>query len=120
MSRFYNDKITNLFLNPTHSGVIENASVQVQIGQPGQSDVVQLSLLVKSDIVQQARFKAHGKMTTIAAAEYVCAAIENMPITKLSDLKFETIIAALQIPSIRYSSAILLVEALEQAQQQLR
>lgn len=115
MSRFYNDLITELFLHPQHAGCLAHPTVTTQAGSPGQSDVLELQLQITDHIVEQARFRAHGKLTTIAAGEYLCQWIEQKPVEQLKVLKAQHIIEALQLPSTRISSAILAQQALMQA-----
>lgn len=115
MSRFYNDTITALFLQPKHAGCIAKPNIKVQAGHPGLSDVIQLTLAIDNGIIQSAKFKADGRLTSIAAAEYICQHIEQQPIAILSTLTQQQIIDALQLPSIRISSAVLAEQVLQKA-----
>lgn len=115
MSRFYNDTITDLFLKPKHAGCLEKPTTVSQAGNPGQSDVLELQLLITNNTIEQARFRAHGKLTTIAAGEYLCQWIEKKSLNQLKEFNGQQIIDALQLPNARLSSAILAQQALEQA-----
>lgn len=115
MSRFYNDTITELFLNPSHAGHLADANKTFRAGTPGQSDVLELQLKIDHHCIKQARFKASGKMTTIAAGEYLCQWLENKMLHETTGLNSQQIIEALQLPSSRYSAAILAQQAFQQA-----
>jgi NifU-like protein involved in Fe-S cluster formation len=109
---FYNKIITELYRHPTHAGELTGADVRsTSAGNPGQSDVVQLQIIVKNDNITQACFKAHGAMTTIAAAEYLCQQIQNKTIQKAANIGSHQIKIAMDLPAHHLSSAHLVTEA---------
>lgn len=113
MSRFYNDTITNLFLAPQHVGTLEQPTYSTTAGTPGQSDVLQVQLVIKNNLIEQVRFRAHGKVTTIAVGEYLCTLLENNTVEQLHSLTYQKIIEALQLPSTQYQSAALGQQAID-------
>jgi nitrogen fixation NifU-like protein len=111
MNRFYNDTITELFLNPRHAGEINHPLVKVQVGHPGLSDVIQLTVTIKNNQIDEIKFKAAGRLTTIAAAEYICQQLQGHAVNALPNIMLQDIIEGLQLPNIRLSSAVLAEEA---------
>ncbi len=118
MSRFYNDTIEQRFLNPQHAGQLSHANLSLQVGHPGQSDVLQVSVHIDAGKITQAKFKAHGKLTTVAAGEYICEQLPHKTLDQLPTLTAVHISDALGLPQIRQSSAILAAQAVQQIKQQ--
>lgn len=119
MSRFYNDKITELFLNPQHAGLLTDTDIDIQVGTPGHSDVIRLMLKIENNMITSARFLADGRMTSIATAEYLCQQCEQQPVSTLTNITYRDISQALDLPQIRISSALLAEEAAQSAVKKL-
>ena len=114
---WYNKKILKLFLQPQHAGEFAPRTadvVSVRVGNPGQTDVIQLQIVFMHHIVSDAKFKVQGGVATIAAAEYVASNIKNKGINELLAINSQTIIDALQLPEQRYHAAVLASTALQQ------
>lgn len=114
---WYNDKILQLFLQPQHVGEFapETANVfSVRAGNPGQTDVIQLQIVLMHNSVSDAKFKVQGGVATIAAAEYIANEITNKTINELSIIDSQAIIDALQLPEQYYHVAVLTSAALQQ------
>lgn len=113
---FYNKTIMTLFNNLEHAGKFATNSENVfttQVGNPGQSDVLQLQVQVVDDKISQVKFKAQGGVTTLATAEYLARLLSGMPLNKLSSINGENIINALQLPTQRINAAALAMSALQ-------
>ena len=112
---FYNPTVTELYRQVKHADELAGDNVYTaRAGNPGQSDVVQLQIIMDGTRITQARFKAHGAMTTIAAAEYLCRQVEQQELTSVAPLDGQAIKAALDLPSHRFNSALLIAQAWQQ------
>ena len=109
---FYNKIITELYRHTSHTGELTGSNVRsASAGNPGQSDVVQLQIIIENNHITQACFKAHGSMTTIAAAEYLCQQIQSKTVQQVADIDSQQIKIGLDLPAHRLSSALLVEEA---------
>ena len=109
--------IMKLFRQPQHVGefpIIDGSTFTVQAGNPGQTDVIRLSVKIDADKIADAKFKAQGGVTTIAAAEYVADTIIGVKSTDLANINSQTINDALQLPPERINAALLADDALQQ------
>lgn len=109
---FYSAEITEFFRHPKLAGQLTGK--QCHHIKLGYEDTVQLSIELNDNIIVDARFLAHGFMTLIAAAEYVCQQIKGGTLDAAKQLTTEQVNLALNMPPHRYGSTLLVIEALQQ------
>jgi NifU-like protein involved in Fe-S cluster formation len=113
---FYNEQILQLFRHPKHAGEFPKDTpnlVSARVGNPGQTDVVQLQLLIHDGNIVDGKFKCSASVCTIASAEYVLKNIINQSIKTALSYNSNTIITALHLPENRISSALLVADCLQ-------
>lgn len=120
---WYNDIIMQLFLQPQHAGQFATETANVFIahaGNPGQSDTIQLQIILEKNTISDAKFKIQGGVATIAAAEYIAGKIKNKTVDELLAIDSHTIINALKLPEQHYNAAALAGAALQQLIEEIK
>ena len=86
MTSINNPLLIGYFEHTPHAGVLP-LSASVSVARHGVVDneaLLELSLDIRNDRVVAARFRAYGPPAYIAAAEWLCEAIEGCCVTDLS------------------------------------
>ena len=113
---FYSKVIMDLFHHTEHAGTFAPGTkniTTVQVGRPGQSDVLRMSVIITNNKITDVRFKTNGTITTIAAAEYLAQNIIGLEKNMLTKLDSQTINNALQLPARRFNAALLAEKTLQ-------
>ncbi len=67
----YSKKVMEHFLNPRNVGVIEKPDGYGKVGNPVCGDVMEITIKVKNDIIQDIKFKTFGCGSAIATSSMV-------------------------------------------------
>jgi NifU-like protein involved in Fe-S cluster formation len=111
----YDKQILELFREPQHAGTFPADVPDIKTartGNPGQTDVVQLQLLITNNRITAAKFKCSGSVCTVASIEYLLRNIINKPINIALSYSSQELIAALHLPKHCASSALLAIDCL--------
>lgn len=74
----YTEQVMDHFLNPRNIGVIEDASVIIQVGDPKCGDSLLLFLKFENDIIVDVKFKIKGCGAAIATSSMATEMIKGM------------------------------------------
>ncbi len=117
----YSDQLMARFLDPAHTGDLGEADALGVEGNITCGDVVHLSVKVTDGIIEEARFRAQGCATAIAAADVCCELVRGWTVTAAQTLELPEITSALGgIPEERDGCAAIGLGALRSALEQLR
>lgn len=112
----YSPYLLECFYHPQHVGILEGEGVYfVELGKSELGEVLKLSISVKGEIIQEARFLAYGSVALLAGAEHLCRFLIGKTITEAKALTEEGILQALGLPSLKIHTANLLVRAIASA-----
>ena len=64
----YTDQVLDHFANPRNIGIIEDANVVVQVGDPGCGDGLLIFLKIADDRIQDMKYKIYGCGAAIATS----------------------------------------------------
>ena len=64
----YSEKVLDHFQNPRNVGIIEDATVVVQVGDPGCGDALLLFLKIDDDRIADIRYKIYGCGAAVATS----------------------------------------------------
>lgn len=119
MNVFYNKTISDLFRHTEHGAKFNNEpdSMTVSAGNLAHGDIMEIQVSIRDKKINSARFKAQGKMTTIATAEFLCQTLESKTLAQLTAITHQTLNETLQLPSHRISAAILAEDAINAIRQ---
>jgi nitrogen fixation NifU-like protein len=84
LDQLYRSVIMDHYKNPRNKGVIDESNITVNMNNPTCGDVIHLTLQVKDDVVQNAKFEGEGCSISMASASMMTQIIKGM---KVSDAK---------------------------------
>jgi nitrogen fixation NifU-like protein len=117
----YSDKVLDHFHHPRNVGEIENATTVVEVTNPVCGDVMKLWVVVRDEVVVEAKFNAAGCVPSVACGSYLTEAIRGKPLAELAGITPEQIESGLGgLPSASHHAAILAADALKQLLDRLR
>ncbi len=119
----YNEQVLHYFYQPEHVGDCEedNSVFKVKQGSKENGAIVQFTVNVdKEHNISNSYFKAYGCVATIAACEYVCRSIINMPLANLQELSSNMLMKKLELPENKQFICVLIEKALLQIVDQLK
>jgi nitrogen fixation NifU-like protein len=64
----YSDQVMDHFANPRNIGIIDDANVVVQVGDPGCGDVLLIFLKIADDHIRDMKYKIYGCGAAIATS----------------------------------------------------
>lgn len=91
----YNSKIMERFLNPKNVGALENATHVATFNSSEDGDIVRLFLIIKNDIIIEAKVKVLGCPVAIASADILADMLKGKTIREALKIKNKDIASAL-------------------------
>ena len=102
--------------NPRNAGELADANATVEQTNPVCGDRLQLSLRIRDDQIEAARFLAYGCAPTLACGSALAEMIEGMDCEQAARLTREEVVKALGgLPSTKQHAAALAIETLQAA-----
>ncbi|MBQ8430954.1 MAG: Fe-S cluster assembly scaffold protein NifU [Clostridia bacterium] len=112
----YNEKVMEIFSNPKNVGQIENANGVGTVGNASCGDIMKLYLLIKDNIIEDAKFETFGCAAAIVSSSVATEMIKGKTIEEALELKNSDIIDYLGgLPAQKIHCSVLAKEALEEA-----
>ncbi len=107
--------------NPRNVGLLEDANVVIQAGDPECDDKMIFFIKIKDDMVHDIRFLIEGCDTTVATSSVVTEMVMGQPLDILFDLNDRSIAEALDgLPEEKMHCAALAASAMHAAAHQYR
>ena len=82
----YNEKIVQIFQNPTNVGVLQGHNAQGTTTNSRTNEIIRLYLLINDNKVQEAKFKAFGGVNCIAMCSVVCDILMGKSIEAIENI----------------------------------
>ena len=112
----YNEKVIEVFRNPTNVGEIENADGVGTVGNASCGDIMQISLKIENDIIVDAKFKTFGCTAAIATSSTATEMVKGMTIEEALKLTNKRVVEELGgLPSQKLHCSVLAEEAIKKA-----
>jgi len=112
----YDEKVIEHFRNPKHVGEIENADGKGEEGNAKCGDIMLVTIRVKDNTIQDAKFKTFGCVAAIASSDVVCELAVGKTLEQAMALKEQDVIDYLgNLPAIKIHCSILGIAALRKA-----
>lgn len=84
----YNEKITQILLNPSNVGIIKGANAVGKANSDMCSDIVRFYLMIENGVVTEAKFKTFGGSSLIAVASITTELVIGKTVDEV--LNFDT------------------------------
>lgn len=117
----YNLIVRELFGHAAHAGSLDDNDATVfraSASESAQGAQIALAVMLDNGLIRKMRFRAWGCPYLIAAAESVCARLEQRPVSDLGDFPLQEIMQNLSIPVERTGRILLIENALQRLLEQ--
>jgi nitrogen fixation NifU-like protein len=116
ISSLYSKKVMEHFKNPHHMGEIKNPSGVGRVGNPVCGDLMELQILVKDNIIVDAKFQTFGCTAAIATSSILTDLVIGKTIEEALKVTNNAVVEALDgLPPIKRHCSVLAEEALIKA-----
>ncbi|MGL4484584.1 MAG: Fe-S cluster assembly scaffold protein NifU [Anaerovoracaceae bacterium] len=112
----YNDKVMDHFMNPKNVGELDNPDGIGTYGSPVCGDMMQIAIMVKDDIITDAKFKTFGCGSAIASSSVATDMIIGKTIDDALEVSNQKIIDELGgLPPVKVHCSVLADHAIKSA-----
>lgn len=114
----YSKEILERFKSPKFAGGLRGANGTGKSGDDKCGDIIKIYILVDEDgVIDSAKFKAYGGVSTIVACDVACDMLIGMSLEEALGLTSHDILEHIEndIPQNRYYSAVIVEEAINNA-----
>lgn len=114
----YSKEVIDHYDNPRNVGSLDKKDNNVGtgiVGAPACGDVLKLQIKVEDGIIVDAKFKAFGCGSAIAASSLVTEWVKNEKIDDISKIKNNQIANHLSLPPVKLHCSLLAEEAIQAA-----
>ena len=98
MDDFYREIILEHYKNPAHRGEIPNATISHEEDNPLCGDRIHIDLLVKDDVVEDAKFSGRGCAISQASADMLLEEIKGKTLAEVQHLDKQALLDLIGIP----------------------
>lgn len=112
----YNEKVMDVFKNPKNVGEIENPDGKGTVGNEVCGDIMQITLRIKDDVIEDAKFKTFGCAAAIATSSTATEMIKGMTLDEALKVTNKSVIEKLGgLPPQKIHCSVLAEEAIKAA-----
>ncbi len=112
----YSDKVMDHFENPRNVGSMENPDGVGKMGNPVCGDVMEISIKVKDNIIEEAKFKTFGCCAAIATSSIVTELVKGETLEEAEKISKQAVADALDgLPPAKMHCSNLAADALHDA-----
>ena len=116
----YSQKVIDHYENPRNTGKFASDEVNIGtglVGAPECGDVLQLQIKVnpKTDIIEDAKFKAFGCLSAIAASSLTTEKIKGITLDEALNIKNSDLSEELSLPPVKIHCSVLAEGAIKKA-----
>jgi nitrogen fixation NifU-like protein len=114
----YSTQLVEHFNHPQNVGHFDENDPTVGTGRAGcveSGDCVRVQIKIRGDLIEDICFKAQGSCATIAVASWLSSKIKNKTLEYSQALTPESVLTALELPSVKKHSVLLVLDALNKA-----
>jgi nitrogen fixation NifU-like protein len=109
----YSDKVIDHFMNPRNVGVVEDADGVGRTGNPVCGDLMEMSVKIKDNVIEDVKFRTFGCGAAIATSSMATEMIKGKSIDEALEITNRAIAEALDgLPPIKMHCSVLAAEAL--------
>lgn len=112
----YSQKVMDHFENPRNVGVIENADGIGKQGNPVCGDMMELTIRVRDEVIEDIKFRTFGCCAAIATSSMVTELVRGKSIEEAEQISKQTVAEALDgLPPVKMHCSNLAADALQDA-----
>lgn len=113
----YNQKVIDIFKNPTNAGNLKGANAVGKVGNPACGDIMKIYLkILDNGMIEDAKFKTFGCAAAIASTNMACDLIKGKSVEYALSVKNSQVLAELGgLPAQKIHCSVLAEEAIHAA-----
>jgi nitrogen fixation NifU-like protein len=112
----YSEKVMEHFEHPRNVGRVENPDGIGKQGNPVCGDVMELTIKVKDDVIEDIKFRTFGCCAAIATSSMVTELVKGKPLDEAEKISKQTVAEALDgLPPVKMHCSNLAADALHDA-----
>lgn len=112
----YNEKVMDVFKNPKNVGEIENPDGKGTVGNEVCGDIMQITLRIKDNVIEDAKFKTFGCAAAIATSSTATEMIKGMTLDEALKVTNKSVIEKFGgLPPQKIHCSVLAEEAIKAA-----
>ena len=112
----YSEKVTDHFLHPRNVGEIENPDGTGTVGNPKCGDIMQITMRIKDDTIEDVKFKTFGCGAAVATSSMATEMIKGKSVEDALKLTNSAVVEALEgLPPQKIHCSVLAEEAVKAA-----
>lgn len=112
----YSEQVMDHFRNPRNVGAIEDADGVGKVGNPVCGDIMELTIKVKDNVIEDAKFRTFGCGAAIATSSMVTELVKGKTIEEALDVSNKAVAEALGgLPPVKMHCSVLAEQALRSA-----
>lgn len=112
----YTEKVMDHFSNPRNVGEVENANAVGQVGNPVCGDVMNISMRIENDVIQDVKFKTFGCGAAVATSSMATELVKGKTVDEALALTNKAVTEALDgLPPQKLHCSVLAEEAIQAA-----
>ena len=112
----YNEKVMDVFKNPKNVGEIENPDGKGTVGNEVCGDIMQITLRIKDNVIEDAKFKTFGCAAAIATSSTATEMIKGKTLDEALKVTNKSVIEKLGgLPPQKIHCSVLAEEAIKAA-----
>lgn len=112
----YNDKVLEVFANPRHIGIMEDASAEGMVGNASCGDIMKVFLKIENDVIVKASFQTFGCTAAIASTDTAMDMITGKTIKEALAITNADVVEQLEgLPPQKIHCSVMAEEAIREA-----
>lgn len=115
----YSKEVMDHFMNPRNVGQLENPTASGEVGNPVCGDIMKIDLLIKDNVITDAKFQTFGCGSAIATSSIATEMIIGQSVFEALDLTNRAVAEALSgLPAVKMHCSVLAEQAIKTALKQ--
>ena len=112
----YTKKVLEHFKNPRNVGEMDEADAVGTVGNPVCGDMMELSIKVEDDRIEDIKFRTFGCASAIATTSMLTELVKGMDLEEAENVKWADVVEGLEgLPPVKVHCSLLAVDALKAA-----
>lgn len=112
----YNEKVLKEFAEPQNVGLVENANAIGTVGNETCGDIMQISMRIENDIIEDVKFKTYGCTAAVASSSVATQLIKGKTVEDALKITNAQVVETLEgLPPQKIHCSVLAEEAIKAA-----